>query len=153
MRELTVAASGVRALMEVAVSKGASQQTLAERSGIDPAGLADRDKRTPFRKYGARMKAGQPLCNDPALALHFGEAVDASEISVTHSIGGVTTIPEAFAQVNRYARLAVEVETVGTADRFQFRRIGGELWLVDARGNPNTFPELTESTFARMVCS
>jgi AraC-like DNA-binding protein len=27
------------------------------------------------------------------------------------------------------------------------------LWLVDARRNPNDFPELTESTFARMVCT
>jgi Arabinose-binding domain of AraC transcription regulator, N-term len=92
MRELTVAASGVRALMELAVSKGASRRTLAERSGIDPAELADRDNRVPFSKYVALMKAGQALCSDPALALHFGEAVDMSEISIAHSVGGVTTI-------------------------------------------------------------
>jgi AraC-like DNA-binding protein len=153
MRELTVAASGVRALMELAVSKGAGRQALAEHSGISPADLADRDNRVPFRKYVALMKAGQVLCGDPALALHFGEAVDMSEISIAHSVGGVTTIEEACTQVNRYARLGVEVDTVGTADRFQLSRIGGQLWLLDARRNPNTFPELTESTFARMVCS
>jgi len=153
MRELTVAASGVRALMELAVSKGAGRQALAERSGISPADLADRDNRVPFRKYVALMKAGQVLCSDPALALHFGEAVDMSEISIAHSVGGVTTIEEACTQVNRYARLGVEVDTVGTADRFQLSRIGGQLWLLDARRNPNDFRELTESTFARMVCS
>jgi AraC-like DNA-binding protein len=153
MRELTVAASAVRALMDLAVSKGASRGTLAERSGIDAAELADPDNRVAFSKYVALMRAGQDLCHDPALSLHFGEAVDVAEISITHSVGGVTTIAEAFAQGNRYARLGVEVETVGGGDRFQLTRTGGQLWLVDARSNPNDFPELTESTFARMVCS
>jgi hypothetical protein len=153
MRELTVAAGGARALMELAVSKGASRQALAERSGITPAELADRDNRVPFSKYVALMKAGQVLCGDPALALHFGEEVDMAEISIAHAVGGVTTIDEAFTQVNRYARLSVEVDTVGSADRFQLSRVGGQLWLVDARADPNAFPELTESAFARMVCS
>jgi AraC-like DNA-binding protein len=153
MPELTIAASAVHALMELAVSKGASREALAGRSRIDPAELADRDSRLPFDKYVALMRAGQELCNDPALALHFGEEVDVSEISITCTVGGVETIDEAFAQVNRYARLGVEVEGVGNGDRFQLRRTGGQLWVVDARRNPNDFPELTESTFARMVCS
>ena len=153
MRELTIAAGAVRALMELAVSKGASRQTLAARSGIDPAELADRDNRVPFKKYVALMRAGQDACNDPALALHFGEAVDIAEISIVHSLGGATTIDEAFALVNRYSRLGVEVETIGTGGRFQLQRIAGQPWFVDARRNPNAFPELTESTFARLVCS
>jgi AraC-like DNA-binding protein len=153
MRELTIAASGVRALLELAVSKGASRKTLADRSGIDPAELADRDNRVAFTKYVALMRAGQELCNDPALALHFGEEVDVSEISIACTVGGVDNIDDAFAQVNRYARLAVEVEGVEGGDRFQFTRTAGQLWLVDARRNPNDFPELTESTFARMMCT
>jgi AraC-like DNA-binding protein len=153
MPELTVAASAVRALMELAVSRGASRQTLTERSRIDPAELQDRDNRVAFSKYVALMRAGQELCSDPALALHFGEEVDVSEISIACTVGGVETIDDALAQMNRYARLAVEVEEVGTSDRFQLRRGAGQLWIVDARRNPNDFPELTESTFARMVCS
>ena len=153
MRELTVVASGVVALIEVAVSRGADRKTLAERAGIDMADLVDRDARIPFRKYVALMKAGQVLCNDPALALHFGEAVDPSEISIMPSIGGFTTIDDAFAQMNRYSRLAVEVETVGNGDRMQLARSAGQLWYVDLRRNPNDFPELTESGFARMVCA
>src|SRR4029079_13264494 len=54
---------------------------------------------------------------------------------------------------NRYGRLAVEVEEDGTGDRFQLRREDGQLWLVDARRNPNDFPDLTESSFARMACT
>jgi AraC-like DNA-binding protein len=131
--------------MELAVSKGASRRALAERSLIDPAELQDLDHRIPFAKYVALMRAAKQLCHDPALALHFGEAFDCAEISIVGLIG------EAFTQINRYARLAVEVD-LGTADRFQLERSGGELWMVDTRKNPNDFPELTESTYARMVC-
>ena len=51
MRELTVAASVVRALMELAVSKGASRAALAERSRIACAELEDADNRIPFSRY------------------------------------------------------------------------------------------------------
>jgi AraC-like DNA-binding protein len=152
MRELTIAASGVRALLDFAASRGASRSVLAERSGINPAELADSDNRISFSKYVALMKAGQELCNDPALALHFGEAIDLSEISIPVP-SAITTIDDAFAQVNRYARLVVEVDGVGSGDRYQLRRTAGQLWVVDARRNANDFPELTESTLARMVCS
>ena len=151
MPELTIAATGVRALLEFAESKGASRQSLLERSGMSADELAERDGRVAFSKYKALMKAAQTLCNDPALALHFGEEVDFSAVSISGSIGGVRNIEEAFAQLNRYTRLGVEVETVGKGDRFAFRHDAGQLWIVDSRGNPNDFPELTESTFVRMA--
>jgi AraC-like DNA-binding protein len=151
MSELTLAANGVRALMDLAVSRGASRRILAERSGIDPADLKDRDNRIPFSKYVALMKAAQELCNDPALALHFGESVDTSEISFTNQIGA-PSITEAFAVMNRYARLTVEVDD-GGRDRYVIERTGGQLWIIDTRRNANDFPELTESGFARIVCS
>jgi AraC-like DNA-binding protein len=151
MPELTVAAGVVRGLMEVAVARGASRQELAERSGIDPAELQDRDNRIPFAKYVSLMRAGKELCNDPALALHFGEAVDMSEMTIVGMTGSASgTMADDLAQLNRYAPLAVEVD--GGGDRIQFTRIDGRLWMVDARPNPNDFPELTESFFARAVC-
>lgn len=151
-RDLTIAASIVRGLMQLAVSKGAGRRALEERSRIARADLEDPDNRVPFSKYVALMRAGQQLCNDPALALHFGEE-DLSEVSIAHSVGRVTNFGDAIAQGNRYAPLGVEVEGDGTGDRFQLRRAAGQLWFVDARRNPNDFPELTESTFARMVCT
>ncbi len=154
MPELTVSASVARALMEFAASRRGSRTALAERSGIDPAELQNDDNRIPFAKYVALMKAGQELCNDPALALHFGESIHVSEISFACMIGAFSeTMAEGFALTNRYARLSVEVECAGNGDRFQLTRSGGQLWIVDARRNPNDFPELTESTFARTVCS
>jgi hypothetical protein len=46
--ELTVAAGLARGLVEVAVSKGASQAALLARAGIDPEDLQDQDNRIPF---------------------------------------------------------------------------------------------------------
>ena len=151
MSDLTLAAAGVRALMDFASARGASRSALASRSRISPADIEDPDNRIPFSKYVALMQVAQELCNDPALALHFGEAVDTSEITFTHQIG-TGSMMEGMAMMNRYARLTVEVDE-GPADRYVLSRIDGHLWLVDTRPNANEFPELTESGFARMVCS
>ena len=51
MSELTVAASGVRALMEFAVSRGANRCALTERSRIDPA--EKWDTRSPMKPWPA----------------------------------------------------------------------------------------------------
>ncbi len=151
MPELTVAAGLARGLMELAVSKGASEAELAGRSGIDPAALQDQDNRVPFAKYVALMRAGKELCGDAALALHYGETNDMSRISVVGLIANASeTMLEAFAQLNRYGRLVIEFD--GPKDRFQAVHRDSGLWLVDTRENPDDFPELTESTFARMVC-
>jgi len=102
MPEPTLAAGFARALMDLAVSKGADRKVLAARSAIDPADLQDQKNRIPFAKYVALMRAGKELCNDPALALHFGEAFDPAELSVVGLLGGASeTMAEGFAQVNR----------------------------------------------------
>jgi AraC-like DNA-binding protein len=152
MPELTVAAGLARGLMELAVSKGASQADLAERSGIDPEELKDQDNRIPFANYVALMRAGKALCDDPALALHYGETNDLSHISIVGLIGYASeTMFDGLMQLNRYGRLVVEFD--GGAERFQVTPKDGGLWVVDTRENPNEFPELTESTFARMICA
>jgi AraC-like DNA-binding protein len=139
--------------MELALSKGVSQKVLAERSGIALAELQDPDHRVPFEKYVALMRASQELCKDPALALHFGESPYA-ETGVSCVIGGFAeTGAEGFALWNRYSRLEADVESTGGGDRFTLTRGAGQLWLVDARKDPNDFPELTELTFSCMVCT
>lgn len=153
MAEPTVGAGFARGLLEFAVSKGAGRAALLERSGIDPKDLKDQDARIPFVKYVALMRAAKTLSGDPALALHFGEAVNIAEISIVGLLGQASeTMMDAFVQLNRYVRLVVEAEGAATGDRFQLRRERGGLWLVDTRLNPNAFPELTESAFAQLVC-
>lgn len=49
--------------------------------------------------------------------------------------------------MNRYAKLAIEVEGHSASNRFEIARIGDDIWLEDKRLNPNGFPQLTELTF------
>lgn len=153
MPELTVAAAYAHALLNFAASKGAKLNSLIELAGLDLRDVPDPLARIPFTSYVALMRAGKELSNDPALALHFGEQVDLSAITVGCVIGSFSESgAEAFALMNRYSRLGVEAEGVGNGDRYVLDRRAGELWVVDTRRNPNVFPELTETTFARMVC-
>lgn len=152
MAELTVAAGLARGLLRFAAAKGANEAAMLNRAGIDPEALTDQDNRVPFESYVKLMRAGKELANDPALALHYGEMDDLAEISVVGLIGQASeTFMDAMVQLNRYNGLVIEVDT-GPASRFQVVREGGELLLRDNRTNPNDFPELTESTFARMTC-
>lgn len=151
MTELTVSAGTARSLLNFAESRGANREALVARSGLDPLRLGDQDNRVPFATYVRLMRVAKDLAGDPALALHFGAAIDLSEFSIVGLIGrACETAMEGFAQLNRYARLVVEVDT-GIADRFRFAHEEGDVWLIDNRPNPNEFPELTESTFARMA--
>lgn len=151
MSELTIAAGPVRALLDFAAAKGADRAMLAREAGTDVHDLADQDRRLPFAKYVALMRAAKRLVRDPALALHFGEAVDVSEFSILGLLGPDTpSVVDAFAHFNRYVRLVIEVD-LRTPERFELARSDDGLWLVDTRLNPNDFFELTESTFARIA--
>lgn len=149
----TISAGFARSLLELAVSKGASRTALVARSRIDPRRLQDPDNRIPLAKCVVLMRASQELCNDPALGLHLGESLGIEDLSIAALIGqACQTLGDAFVQMNRYSRLVAEINGVATGDRFVLRREGGQFWLIDTRKNPNHFPELTESSFARMVC-
>jgi len=150
----TVRTGLVRALLELAVSKGASRTTLLERSRIEPRRLRDPDNRIPLAKCVRLMRTGKELSNDPALALHLGEALGIEESSVVGLIGrACDTLADAFVQLNRYDRLVAEIDGLTTGDRFVLRREGTQFRLIDTRKNPNDFPELTEYSFARIICA
>ena len=156
LREPSIAAGFARALLDLSVSKGAARAELARRSGIALADLEDQDNRVPFLKFVRLMRAAKELTKDPALALHFGEAYDFSELSIVGLLGGACeNLTEALAQLERYSRLVVDVDLADGARgrRLVLERIGGKHWFVDMRTNPNEFPEMTESSFARMVCT
>jgi AraC-like DNA-binding protein len=143
--------------MELAIKKGANAAELAVRSRINPEFLQDQDNRIPFAKYKALMRVGKELTGDPALALHFGEAYNITELSIAGLIGqACETMADAFTQLDRYQRLAadidVDVDDAG-GERLVLVREHGQIWLVDTRKNPNEFPEITESSFARMACT
>lgn len=154
MAELTIGAGYVRTLIDLAVSKGAKDELLFERSGIGPDDLADRDTRIPLARYQALMQAAKDLLQEPALGAQLGEAASLSDISIVGLICyAAETMGEAFAQANRFGRLVVEVDGHRPEGRFDISSHDGEIWLTDTRKDPNSFPELTESAFAMMVSS
>ncbi len=152
MAEQTIGAGYVKALIELAELKGANRSMLIERSQINPTELEDRDTRIPLANYKTLMNAAQELCDEPALALLLGEAAVFAEMSIVGLIClAAETMGDAFLQANRLGRLVVEVDGHRPEGRFEIRKDGDELWLVDTRANPNNFPELTESAFAMML--
>ncbi|MFC3079091.1 AraC family transcriptional regulator [Phenylobacterium terrae] len=151
--ELTVGAGFARGLLEFAVSKGAGRDELMARAGLSPDDLAAQDGRVPWTRYVALMRAGKALTGDPALALHYGEAVEISQVSIVGLIGrAADTVMDSFATLNRFVRLIVETENEGPGERFQLRRDRAGLWMVDTRKDADAFPELTESWLAQMIC-
>ena len=153
MAEHTVAAGFARGLVEFAATQGADRGALIARAGLDPAVLEDQDRRVPLTDYVALLRAAKAATGDPAFALHFGEAVDIRDLSIVGLLGqSCGTVMEAFGEANRYARLDADLD-MGGADRLRLVRDDAGLWVVDARPDPNDFPELTESAFARMISS
>ncbi|HEY8616559.1 AraC family transcriptional regulator [Phenylobacterium sp.] len=153
MAERTYEAGIVRGLFKFAVARGAEPRALAAACGLDLAGLEDPDARVPFDAYVRLMRAAKAETRDPALALRYAQHVDFSEISVVGLLSNASRdMAEALAQMNRYGRIAVEVDGVDAGmDRFAMQREADGVWLIDRRQNPNLFPELTETTFGRMA--
>jgi AraC-like DNA-binding protein len=150
------AAGFARALVDLAVGKGADADALLAAAGIDPTDLENPDRHIPLERYKALMRAAKAMTGDEALPLHFGEAYDITELSIVGLLGqACETVADAFALLPRFTRLAIKVELEEEAEgqRCVLREIDGQLWLIDMRKNPNDFPELTESSFARMMTS
>lgn len=151
MAEPSVAASVTERVIELAVAKGADRGALLDRSGVRPVELADADNRIALDKHVALLRAAKQLCNDPAFALHYGETVNLAEVSVVGLIGYASeTMLDAFVQLQRYARLVMDLD-LGDTQRFTLERDEKGLWIVDQRPHPNRIPELTETAFSQMV--
>jgi AraC-like DNA-binding protein len=149
----SVSAAYARGLVELAAAKGADRHALLRSADLHAATLEDPDARIALPAYACLMRTAITLTGDSALALHYGESTDISQLSVVGLIGRASaTMAEAHAQLNRYVRLVVDVEIDG-AERFRLDADESGLWVVDTRRNPNAFPELTESAFAQIVCA
>lgn len=151
MSEFTVSAGLAAGYFDFAVARGANADTLAARAGIDRSLFEDLDNRVPYDPYVALVRAGKDLTGDAALPLRFAEAVDMSEFSVVGLLTHASeTMLEAMAQLNRYGRLAIEVD-IAAEGRYKPENRDTGVWLVDTRANPNDFFELTESTLTRLI--
>lgn len=151
MAEPTIAAGFAKALLDLAVSKGADRQALIEQSRIDLDALDDQDNRIPLATYIALMEAARKLTKDPALALHFGETFSMPELSIVGLITeAAETVGEAYEQTKRYARLMVDADE-GPADLFEIIQDDDGTWVALTSRIHADYPQLTESAFARGV--
>jgi AraC-like DNA-binding protein len=148
----TIAAGYPKAFLEFAVSRGANPATLLERSHLSLDELKDPERRISLSTYIVLMQAGIELCNEPALALLFGEAVRLQDISIVGFLGDtVSDIASGPAMINRYARLALDPDDGGNADAIELVRENGDVWLKSRFEAYMDSSLLAESAFARTV--
>lgn len=140
-----------RGLVEFAVAEGADRTALMAAAKLDPAALCNDDGRVPFFCYAALYTAAEKLTRDPAFALHFGESMSGMDLLVCHVGGASETMAGALASINRYGRLAVDVETQVGGDSFRIEKSSEGIWLIDASIYPGDVPQLTETSFTRLV--
>lgn len=148
----TVSAGMAKGLLEFAVQRGADRAALLAASGLEAAAVEHEDRRVLFSQYAALCVAAERLCADPALALHFGEVMEAMDLLLVCHVGSAqATMGEAFAAINRLGRLSVDVRTVDRSDPFQAERSPEGLWVVDASVYPGGITQLTETSFTRLI--
>ncbi|HJU53702.1 MAG TPA: AraC family transcriptional regulator [Pyrinomonadaceae bacterium] len=153
MAEPTIAAGYPRAFLDFAVARGADRRTLLARSRLRPDDIQEQDNRVPLSNYVALMEAGVELCNEPALALLFGESSRLQDISIVGLIGeAAETTEEARRQINRYARLMLDEDAAKVSDHVELVRDGGLVWLKYTSHLYTNNRLLTESAFARNIC-
>jgi AraC-like DNA-binding protein len=154
MVEPTIAAGFVKAFLDFAVARGADRQKLIEQSRLDPHDLTDptdESQRVPLARYLELMKAGIELCDEPALALLFGEEIRLPDISIVGLLGRGETAEDARQQATRYSRLAIDEGADESSAPLEFVREDGNVWLKFNSAVYIEHPLLTESTFARSV--
>lgn len=148
----TVSAGMAIGLVEFAVARGADRSALLSESGIEAGALTNEDIRVPFPEYAALYVAAEMICDDPALALHFGEDVSTMDSLLVCHVGSASaTMGGALAMINHYGPLSVDVETVNGGDPFQVECGPDGHWLIDASIYPGAVPQLTDTSFARLI--
>ena len=153
MTQPTVSAGLVAGLLRFSVSLGADADVLCKIASIERDLLGNPDSRVPLPCYITLMRAAQKATDNPALALHYGEGVGMSEISIVGLLmEASSTIGEAYIQMRRYGRLAMEIDAISKGPRFELAQDNGKMFLVDQQWMVDEFREVTESGFAWLVC-
>lgn len=152
MKRATVSAGLARSLHEFAMRKGADGPALLAAAGLDDAMLADQDARVPFDAYITLIRTAGRMTGDPALPLNHAVETQLERMTVVGLIvHSSASMPDAMNQLNRYARLMVEVDVMDGAERFSVDATEGEVWIVDNRPDPELTPEVTEAALGRFI--
>ncbi len=152
MAEPTVGAGIARALVEMAVARGAERKRLLAHAGVAASDLEDQDARLPLVRYLALLETARDLCAEPALALEFGATVSLAEMSIVALVCETcANAGQALDELNRYSRLMIDDGGRGPVNRLEMRRGDDGTW-IELTCHPSVdHPLLTETSFARMA--
>jgi AraC-like DNA-binding protein len=152
--EPTIAAGYPKALLVFAVSRGAGRQALLDRAGLGSADLSQPEARIPLSRYVALLHAAIDLCGDPALALHFGEAVRMQDISIVGLIcEAAETTADVGRQLNRYSRLMVDGNDGASTDIVRAYPGKDGVWMEIVGETYAAHPLMLEAELTRLVCN
>ena len=147
----TAAASYVSGILDYSVLRGANRRVLLRLCELTPSILETHHTRIPMVQAIRLMRASATLLDDAAFALHFGESVPCYQLVVTAELGAAAkTVREAMMQVNRYSPLGLDLVGVRCGERYRLDTCADGAWFTDTRPSDG-WPEITESTFARMA--
>jgi AraC-like DNA-binding protein len=149
----TVSAGLAAALLAYAKSRGADAADLRAKADLVDTELTDPDGRVSLRQYLALMHHAQIATIDPAFALHWGEDVGMADISILGLImNAAPTMGAAFQQLQRYGRLAMEINDPAGSPHFELHQQGNRLFMVYEGTTVQNVPELVENAFVRLTC-
>lgn len=148
----SVAAGIARAVLDHAAARGADRAALLAAAALSEAALDDPDGRVSMTAFFRLTGAAARETADPAFLLDYATGTRLDRISIVGLIvHAAPTMAEALRQLNRYARLMVEVDAGQAGPRFAVEPGPEGVWIVDLRPDPNAFPGLTEMAFGRFV--
>lgn len=148
----TIAAGYPRGLLDFAVSRGADRALLLERSGLADPDLGQQDNRVALDRYLALFKAAADLTSNPAIALHYGEAVRMQEISIVGLIcEACETTIDVGRELNRYAALVLDDATSEPAALMRGVMRDGDFWIEFPHDLFAANRVIAEAEFARLV--
>jgi AraC-like DNA-binding protein len=152
LQQASIAAGIVAGFVAFLDRRDMDGRVLAAEAGIDLSLLNDPDARLPFDRYVHLLSLARHASGDTGLSLRFGAEVGMADLSILGLIMEASaTMGEAFAQMQRYGRLALAPDPK-LPPRFALEDREGRLYLVDHRPDPNSFPEMTEEAFAQLTC-
>lgn len=152
MKNATVSAGLARNFLQFAIDKGASRDSLLARSQLTDVALEDQDARVSMVAYQRLIDTAVDLTGDQAIAVRFSVETRIETISIVGLIvHSARSMPDAMTQLNRYAKLVVEVDVMAAGERFSVEPANEQIWIVDNRPNPNEFPTLGEMAFGRFI--
>lgn len=149
-RQSVVAGMAV-GFIDYAVSKGADRSALLAMIDMVDGTELNLNRRVPLALYAPMLREAARQCNDPAVAIHFAESSHFADLSIVGLIGYASeTMRDALDQLNRFGRLVTDSAVNGT-ELFTLSYESDGLWLTDNRIYVPACPEITETTFVRMV--